>query len=145
MLRKEPDHRTITTLLLCPLHACSFSPQGMGTERSSSARLCSYPPTRAHQDALFTQASTVSSCAFCASTEYQQAITFLLGYLSLLNPPFLSTVAGISPSPPASDYWPHFSPLLSLGKGIRGGPTAPVERAHSDRARSGSSGPHGSS
>ncbi len=25
---------------------------------------------------------------------------------------------------------------------IPGGPTAPVERAHSDRARSGSSGPH---
>src|SRR5712692_767745 len=35
-----------------------------------------------------------------------------------------------------------FLPLLS-GNGIRSGPTAPVERAHSDRARSGSTGPRG--
>jgi hypothetical protein len=36
--------------------------------------------------------------------------------------------------------FPHF---FLLWKGIRGGPTAPVERAHSDCGRSGSSGPHG--
>ena len=52
--------------------------------------------------------------------------------------------AWIGPSPrAASYYWPDFSPLLSLWKGIRDGLTAPVERAHSDRARSGSRGPHG--
>ena len=84
MLRKEPDHRTITTLLLCPLHACSFSPQGMGTERSSSARLCSYPPTRAHQDALFTPASTVSSCAFCEQEGHPTASFSRLSVFQLL-------------------------------------------------------------
>ena len=31
-------------------------------------------------------------------------------------------------------------PLLSQGHGLNGSPTAPVERAHSDRARSGSTG-----
>ncbi len=32
--------------------------------------------------------------------------------------------------------------LLSLWKSLPGGPTAPIEGAHSDLARSGSSGPH---
>ena len=35
---------------------------------------------------------------------------------------------------------PSFRLLLSQGHGLNGSPTAPVERAHSDRARSGSTG-----